>query len=143
MDATDYALGRVGVIATVCPLCDVRGSLLTGSGRSRREDYEYRRQGTRTLLLARKSLAALRQAQEEAVAVIERHTIQDFVHQIRWLVDEVYPEAPVVRFVLDNLNAHRKASLYEAFPAAEARRIARRLEFHHTPGTAVGQMWRR
>ena len=57
----------------------------------------------------------------------------DFAHQMRWLVDVAYPHAPVVRVVLDNLNTHRMASLYETFPAAEARRIVRRLEFHHTP----------
>ena len=56
----------------------------------------------------------------------------DFAHQMRWLVDEAYPDVPVVRLVLDNLNTHRKASLYQAFPAAEARRIAKRLEFHFT-----------
>ncbi len=50
--------------------------------------------------------------------------------QMRWLVDEAYPEVEVVRVVLDNLNTHRTASLYETFPAAEARRIAKRLEFH-------------
>ena len=60
-------------------------------------------------------------------------TMQDFAHQMRWLVDEAYPEVPVVRLVLDNLNTHRPASLYETFPAAEARRIAKRLEFHYTP----------
>ena len=59
--------------------------------------------------------------------------MQDFAHQMRWLVDEAYPEAEVVRVVLDNLNTHRRASLYETFPAEEARRIARRLEFHYTP----------
>ena len=52
---------------------------------------------------------------------------------VRELVDEAYPEVEVVRVVLDNLNTHRMASLYEAFPAAEARRIAKRLEFHYTP----------
>ena len=52
---------------------------------------------------------------------------------MRWLVDEAYPEVPVVRVVLDNLNTHRTASLYETFPAAEARRVAKRLEFHYTP----------
>ena len=52
---------------------------------------------------------------------------------MRWLADEAYPEAELVRVVLDNLNTHRTASLYETFPAAEARRIARRLEFHYTP----------
>ena len=48
-------------------------------------------------------------------------------------MDEAYPDAPVIRVVLDNLNTHRMASLYETFPAAEARRIVKRLEFHHTP----------
>jgi hypothetical protein len=67
------------------------------------------------------------------VAVTERRTMQDFAHQMRWLVDEAYPEVPVVRVVLDNLNTHRTASLYETFPAVEARRIAKRLEFHYTP----------
>ncbi len=67
------------------------------------------------------------------VAITERRTMEDFAHQMRWLVDETYPDAPVVRVVLDNLNTHRTASLYETFPAAEARRIVRRLEFHHTP----------
>ena len=65
----------------------------------------------------------------------------DFAHQMRWPVDVAYPDAPVVRMVLDNpvsstgpaLNTHRMASLYETFPADEARRIAKRLEFHHTP----------
>ena len=52
---------------------------------------------------------------------------------MRWLVDQAYPEGEVVRVVLDNLNTHRMASLYETFPAAEAPRIARRLEFHYTP----------
>ena len=52
---------------------------------------------------------------------------------MRWLVDEAYPDAPVVRVVLDNLNTHRPASLYQTFPAPEARRIAKRLEFQYTP----------
>ena len=67
------------------------------------------------------------------VAITERRTTEDFAHQMRWLVDEAYPDVPVIRMVLDNLNAHRKASLYQTFPAAEARRIAKRLEFHYTP----------
>ena len=52
---------------------------------------------------------------------------------MRWLVDEAYPDVPVIRLVLDNLNTHRMASLYETLPASEARRIAKRLQFHHTP----------
>ena len=63
----------------------------------------------------------------------ERRTKVDFAHQMRWLVDEAYSEVPLIRLVLDNLNTHRVASLYETFPPAEARRIAKRLEFHHTP----------
>ena len=65
--------------------------------------------------------------------VTQRRTKEDFAHRMRWLVDQAYPNVPVVRVVLDNLNTHRKASLYQTFPAEEARRIARRLEFHHTP----------
>ena len=65
--------------------------------------------------------------------VTQRRTMQDFAHQMRWLVDEVYPDISVIRVVLDNLNTHRRASLYETFPAEEARRIAKRLEFHYTP----------
>ena len=55
----------------------------------------------------------------------------DFAEQMRWLVNEAYPDAKVVRVVLDNLNTHKFGSLYEAYEPS--RRIARRLEFHHTP----------
>ena len=77
-------------------------------GRPRRQDYEYRRGGTRNLFLACEPLAGWRH-----VAITERRTMQDFAHQMRWLVDVAYPDAPVVRVVLDNLNTHRMASLYE------------------------------
>ena len=109
-------------------LADTRPPLPAQPGRPLRQDYEYRRQGTRNLFLACEPLAGWRQ-----VAVTERRTMQDFAQQMRWLVDEAYPEVPVVRVVLDNLNTHRTASLYETFPAAEARRIAKGLEFHYTP----------
>ena len=97
-------------------------------GLTQRQDYEYRREGTRNLFLACEPLAGWRQ-----VAVTERRTMQDFAQQMRWLVDEACPEVPVVRVVRDNLNTHRVASLYETFPAQEARRIAKRLEFHYIP----------
>ena len=109
-------------------LAETRPSMLPQPGRPLREDYEYRREGTRNLFLACEPLAGWRH-----VAVTQRRTMQDFAHQMRWLVDQAYPEVEVVRVVLDNLNTHRMASLYETFPAAEARRIARRLEFHYTP----------
>ena len=74
------------------------------------------------------------------MAVTERRTARDFAHQMRWLVDEAYPDVPVIRVVLDNLNTHCKASLYQAFPAAETRRIVRRLEFHYTPKHGLPSM---
>ena len=63
----------------------------------------------------------------------ERRTAVDFAHLMRWLVDEAYPDAEVLRLVMDNLNTHQLGSLYEAFEPCEARRIAQRLEFHYTP----------
>ena len=67
------------------------------------------------------------------VAVTERRTMEDFAHQMRWLADAAYPEAEKVRVVLDNLNTHKPASLYETFEPKEARRVIQRLEFHYTP----------
>ena len=109
-------------------LADVREPLPAKPGRPRREDYEYQRAGARNLFLSCEPRAGWRH-----VVITKQRTMQDFAHQMRWLVDEAYPDVPVVRLVLDNLNTHRTASLYETFPPAEARRIAKRLEFHHTP----------
>lgn len=97
-------------------------------GYPERYDYEYKRNGTRNLFMFFEPLRAWRH-----VEVTERRTAQDFAHQMQWLVDEAYPEAEVIQVVLDNLNTHKAASLYETFEPAEARRIARRLEFHYTP----------
>ena len=96
--------------------------------RTRKVDYEYRRNGTGNVFMVVEPLAGWRH-----VAATERRTTVDFAHQMKWLVDEGYPDAKVVRVVLDNLNTHKLASLYATFPAPEARRIARKLEFHHTP----------
>ena len=112
-------------------LTDTRPPIPVQPGQPRRQYYEYRRAGTRNIFRTCEPLAGWRH-----VTITERRTMEDFAHQIRWLVDEAYPDAPVVRVVLDNLNTHRMASLYETFPAAEARRIVRRLEFHHTPKQA-------
>ena len=109
-------------------LTETRPALPPRPGRPLRQDYEYRREGTRNLFLTCPPLAGWRH-----VAVTQRRTMQDFAHQMRWLVDEAYPGIPVVRVVLDNLNTHRTASLYETFAAPEAQRIAQRLEFHYTP----------
>ena len=91
-------------------------------------DYEYKRNGTRNLFMVLEPQRGWRH-----VEVTERRTAQDFAHQMKWLVDEVYPEADVVRLVVDNLNIHRAASMYETFEPTEARRITKRLEFHYTP----------
>ena len=109
-------------------LDDTREPIPVAPGRVRRVDYEYRRNGTGNVFTTVEPLAGWRH-----VEVTERRTAVDFAHQMKWLVDEAYPDAKVVRVVLDNLNIHKVASLYVAFPAPEARRIARKLEFHLTP----------
>jgi hypothetical protein len=98
------------------------------AGRPPRYDYEYERNGTRNLFLFVEPQAGWRHVQ-----VTEHRTALDFAYAMQWLVDEGYPEAEVIRVVLDNLNTHKIASLYEAFTPTEARRIARKLEFHYTP----------
>ena len=97
-------------------------------GQPERFDYEYRRNGTCNLFLFLAPDLGWRH-----VAVTDRRTKLDFAHQMKWLADEAYPQAEVIRVILDNLNTHRPAALYEAFAPEEARRILRRLEFHYTP----------
>lgn len=97
-------------------------------GQVKRYDYEYKRNGTRNLFMFCEPLRGWRH-----IEVTERRTACDFAHQMRWLVDEVYQDAEVVRVVLDNLNTHKFGSLYETFDPDEARRIGKRLEFHYTP----------
>ena len=73
------------------------------------------------------------------MAITRRRTMQNFAQQMRWLVDEAYPNAPVVRLIWDNLNTHRMASLYDAFPAPKARRIVPSgWSFTTHPSTVVG-----
>ena len=91
-------------------------------------DYEYQRRGTANLFLTVEPLGGWRH-----VEVTAQRTKHDFAQQMRALVDQHFPDAEVVRIVLDNLNTHTPAALYEAFPAPEARRILRRLELHYTP----------
>jgi DDE superfamily endonuclease len=97
-------------------------------GQPQRDAYAYERHGTRNLLLV-----VAPQAGKRHVHVTEQHTKVDFAHAMQWLVDICSPEAEGIRVVLDHLNTHRIASLYDAFEPAEARRIARKLEFHDTP----------
>jgi hypothetical protein len=107
---------------------ETRPPLPPGPGRPRRVDYEYKREGTANLFMLARPEAGWRH-----VEVTERRTARDFAEQMRALVDVHFPDATLIRIVLDNLNTHTLARLYEAFPAAEARRISRKLEFHPTP----------
>jgi hypothetical protein len=97
-------------------------------GQPERFDYEYVRNGTANLFMISEPLLGWR-----AVQVTERRTARDLAEVLRWLVEDLHPDAEKVVLVLDNLNTHKLASLYEAFPPAQARRIAERLEIHHTP----------
>src|SRR5206468_9186400 len=97
-------------------------------GRPERFDYEYVRNGTANLFMISEPLAGWRH-----VMVTERRTAKDFACVLRWLAEDVYKEADRIVLVMDNLNTHKLASLYEAFPPEQARRIAERIEVHHTP----------
>lgn len=105
-----------------------RGTLPADPGQEAREDYEYARHGTANLFLAVEPLAGRR-----TVRVTERRTAVDFAEQLRRLVDEDYAEAEQIVLVTDNLNTHRPACLYQRFPPEDARRIARKIEWHYTP----------
>jgi hypothetical protein len=97
-------------------------------GRPERFDYEYVRNGTANLFMVSEPLLGWR-----AVQVTERRTARDFAEVLRWLAEDVHPEAERIVLVLDNLNTHKLASLYEAFEPERAWRIAERFEVHHTP----------
>ena len=97
-------------------------------GQPARQDYEYSRAGTANLFLSVEPLAGRRR-----VSVTEHRAGADFAHQMKHLCDVEYPDAEVIRVVLDNLNTHGPGSLFAAFDPEEAWRLVRRLEFHYTP----------
>jgi hypothetical protein len=109
-------------------LRDVRAPLPPRPGPPAREDYEYERAGVVNLFLFCAPLAGRRW-----VDVTARRARTDWARQIKDLVDVRYPQAERIVLVLDNLNTHSPASLYEAFPPEEAKRLADKLEIHHTP----------
>ncbi len=109
-------------------LGEVTPPLPPAPGRPARADYEYTREGVCNLFLVTEPLRGWRH-----VAVSDRRTRLDFAHVIKESVDVHYPEAAMVVLVMDNLNTHTPASLYEAFPPAEAKRLADKLEIHYTP----------
>jgi hypothetical protein len=97
-------------------------------GRLAREDSEYEREGSRNLFLSYAPHLGRRH-----IAATERRTAVDFAHAIADVVDVQFPEADRIVLVLDNLNTHTPAALYEAFPPAEAWRLRQKLEWHSTP----------
>jgi hypothetical protein len=107
---------------------DAHAALPAAPGQPAREDYEYVRNGVANLFLVTEPLRGWRQ-----VTVTDQRTALDFAHVIRDLVDVRYPKAKRIVLVLDNLNTHTPASLYAAFPAAEAKRLADKVEWHYTP----------
>jgi len=109
-------------------IAETRVPIRCQPGKTHCVDYEYRRNGTANLFVFVDGNRSWRE-----VKVTERRTAIDFAECMRDLVDVHYPNADVVRIVLDNLSTHRAKNLYEVFPPNEARRILRRLEFHYTP----------
>jgi uncharacterized small protein (DUF1192 family) len=119
----------------VCPdetskqlIAETRVPIPAKPARPARYDYEYERNGTANLFMLFAPLEGWRH-----VEVTDRHTALDYARLLKELSDEHFPDAARIVLVQDNLNTHRPASLYEAFPAAEARRLVERFEWHYTP----------
>jgi len=109
-------------------LKETRVPLPTRTGDVAKYDYEYERNGTSNMFVFFAPLEAWRH-----VKITDRRTMIDFAHCMRDLVDIHFPDAEKIVLVMDNLNTHKFASLYKAFPPKEARRIIEKLEIHYTP----------
>jgi DDE superfamily endonuclease len=109
-------------------IIETRAPVEAKPGRKKREDYEYERNGVANLFMLFAPLEGWRH-----VEVTDRHTAVDYAHILKDLSDTRFPGAEKIVLVQDNLNTHKPASLYEAFPAAEARRLVERFEWHYTP----------
>ena len=107
---------------------ETRSPIPAASGREARYDHEYKRNGVANLFMIFEPLAGRRR-----VKVTQRRTKKDWAECVREMVDEMYPEAERIVLVMDNLNTHTPASLYDTFSPNEAKRIADRLEIHYTP----------
>ncbi|MGO9235545.1 MAG: IS630 family transposase [Methylocella sp.] len=109
-------------------IAETRAQIPMKEGQPARFDYEYERNGTANLFMMFAPLEGWRH-----VKVTDRHTAVDYAHALKDLADIHFFNAKKIALVQDNLNTHTKASLFEAFPAAEARRLAERFEWHYTP----------
>lgn len=112
-------------------LAHLRAVLASQPGQPRREDHEYQRKGTRNLFVFVEPKAGQRH-----ILITNRRTKRDFALAMRYLVDDLYPQAEMIDVVLDNLNTHHYHSLVEFFGKTEADRIMARLQFHFTPAHA-------
>lgn len=112
-----------------CPLIsEVRVPIPPEPGQPERYDYEYKRNGVVNLFAFFEPLAG-----ERLMEVTQQRTKVDFAYQMKTLVDVYHPDADCIRLVVDNLNIHHPAALYETFEPQEANRILKKLEFHYTP----------
>lgn len=107
---------------------EVRAPLSAQPGKPLRYDTEYKRNGTANIFIAFEPLSGQRMTK-----VTEQRTKIDWAHFIQELIDQHYPHVEKIRLVMDNLNTHTKAALYEAFEPSEAKRIADKLDIHYTP----------
>jgi len=97
-------------------------------GKIKRTDSQYKRCGTCSIFIFTEPLTGWRHAE-----ALEHRTKRDWANQIKWLLDEQYPNAKKIKLVEDNLNTHNASSLYETFEPSEAHRLAQRIEWHYTP----------
>jgi len=109
-------------------IAETRVPIAAKPGQPGRHDYEYRRNGTANLFMMFAPLEGWRH-----VKVTDRHTALDYAQVLKELSDTHFPGSEKIVLVQDNLNTHKPASLYEAFPPAEARRLVERFEWHYTP----------
>jgi hypothetical protein len=109
-------------------IIETREPIPAEPGKPKREDYEYERNGVANLFMVFAPLEGWRH-----VEVTDRHVAVDYAHLLKAVADLHFPHAAKIVLVQDNLSTHKPASLYEAFPAAEARRLFERFEWHYTP----------
>jgi DDE superfamily endonuclease len=107
---------------------EVRTPVPARPGAPARHDYEYKREGVANLFMISEPLLGWR-----AVQVTARRAAVDFAEVLRWVVEDLHPDARRVVLVTDNLNTHGPGCLYDALEPARARRVARKLEWHYTP----------
>ena len=118
-------------------IVETHAAIPAAPGRKARHDYEYERNGVANLFMMFAPLEGWR-----CVKVTDRHAAIDYAHALKDLFDAHFPGAAKIVLVQDDLSTHTPASLYAAFPAAEARRLSERFEWHYRQSAAVGSTWR-